>query len=162
MKVNKDLEKNADDEFEEAMKSIDIEEITEIITDKRYYECFDDSFWGRENKEVVMVPIDKNIYDEYVALAKKYGCDFEEEYLICALLMFLNSKHPIDKTEEFYLRRIKEDYSSEDLEFAIEKNKQGYSYSDICFFLGDNDPIENEWNDYVKEHELDKRDKDVN
>lgn len=158
MEENKDSEKN----FEEAMKSIDIEETTDVISAQRYYDCFKDPFWERKERKTVNVPIDKNIYDEYVALAKEYGCDFKQEYLICALLVYLDSMHPIDRTEEFYLRRIKEDYSSEDIEFAIEKNGEGYSYSDIDFFLGDHDPTENEWNDYIKEHELVKRDKDLN
>lgn len=156
------MESNKEDEFEELMLSEDIEEMTDSISAMRYYDCFKDPFWARKESTTVKVTIDKNIYDEYVALSKKFGCDFKEEYLIFALLDYLDTEHPMDRSEEFYLRRIKEDYSSEDIDFAIEKNREGYSYSDIDFFLGDNDPIENEWNDYVKEHELVKRDKDLN
>lgn len=154
------MDTKREDEFEELMLSEDIEEMTDTISAMRYYDCFKDPFWERKKSTTVKVTIDKNIYDEYAALSKKFGCDFKEEYLIFALLDYLDSEHPMDKTEEFYLRGIKEKYS-EDIDFAMKKNKDGYSYSDIYFFLGDYDASEITWNVYVKEREVVKSNKVV-
>lgn len=83
------------------MNKVDVEATTEEIAEKRYYECFKEGFWERDEREVTSVKVDTNIYEDYKKLSKKYHCDFDEEFFMMVLLEGLEKYDPVNRLEEF-------------------------------------------------------------
>lgn len=126
-------------EQEEAVKflnKIDVEEAIEEIAADRYYRALTDDFWGGET---VSVEIDKEIYEEYLQLSEQFGCDLEDEFMTMVLLEGLEKYKPVNRRREHYLRYIKECgyYSKEEIEFLLQKEKDGYNLETLVLLTED-------------------------
>lgn len=126
------------------MDSIDIEETIEEISHKRYYDCFKEGYFDREERETVSIEIDKQIYEEFTELSEINGCDLEDEYLVMVLLDHLQEVRAKDKTREFALSSMieNEDYSKEEIKFMLDKEKEGYSLEGLMYLAEDYNLIE--------------------
>lgn len=120
------------------LNSVDVEATIEEIASDRYYRALFDDFWGGET---VSVEIDKEIYKEYVKLSEKFGCDFENEFMTMVLLEGLQNYNPVNRRREHYIKYINEskDFSKEEVEFIMQKVKEGYDLEGLVIDATDID-----------------------
>lgn len=133
-----------DKEFDSLTEFIDIEETIDTIAERRYYQSFKDGFYN-EDRKTIKIDIDKNIYDEYIQLAKEAECELEDEYLNLVLLEALETLKPIDRRREFILRELKDhyEYSDEEINFVLEVERLGYKLAnqDVVDYIESGEPL---------------------
>lgn len=118
------------------LNGIDVEETIEEIAADRYYRALINDFW---DGETVTVEIDKEIYEEYIKLAEQFGCDLENEFMTMVLLEGLEMYKPIKRRKEHYLKYLNEsgEFSKEEIEFIIKKEKEGYDLESLVLMSED-------------------------
>lgn len=118
------------------LNSIDVEETIEGIAEDRYYRGFIDDFYGGATETV---EIDKEIFEEYKELAEQFGCDFDEEFMTMVLLEGLEKYKPVNRRREFCIKYMNENFSKEEVEFILQKEKEGYDIESLVWQATDQD-----------------------
>lgn len=121
--------------FKNGIAFLDMEEMIEEITDKRYYEYYTGYYWSDYNP--ISIGIDEKIIGDIKVIADKLGIDNFEDYISLVLLEHLEEIDPKDLRRDFKLKQIQESkyWSDEEVEFVLQKEDEGYDLRDVCFYI---------------------------
>lgn len=115
------------------MTSVDVEATIEEIAQKRIYNCFIKEYYKVDN-------LLEQIADEYAEISESKGIDFKD-LIYMALLEGLEKLDPVDKTREFIIKAMNENFDGwfDDkavIDFILKKEAEGYDlfslYANVC------------------------------
>lgn len=136
------------------MASADVEETALNIARKRYYKYHMDGDI-LDSDEFMESPIAKEIYEEYHQIASEIGCRDAEDLIQTVLLEWIDKNRPVNRIRAHAIRYMNEHFKKEEIEFILEKEKEGYDLDSLVTWNTDVNVME-----FTKE-ELDSCCKDM-